>query len=92
MNPELLRVLHIGLGPIGQQVCQLCESKSIQIVGAVDINPDFQGQDLGVILSGTKSKVTVYPDVKTAMKHCQANVAVVTTCSSLVQILPTLEA
>ena len=50
-----IRVIQMGLGPIGQRtVAYLAERNGIELVGAIDIDPDKQGQDVGV-LSGTES-------------------------------------
>ena len=43
-----IRVVHIGLGPIGAAVArQVASRKGFQIVGAVDIDPNKAGRDLG---------------------------------------------
>jgi len=45
-----IKVIHIGLGPIGAGVVrQVAARKGLAIVGAVDIDPDKAGRDLGAV-------------------------------------------
>ena len=45
-----IRVLHVGLGPIGVGVVRQCASrKGFKIVGAVDLDPAKIGKDLGEV-------------------------------------------
>ena len=46
-----LKVVHVGLGPIGQGIARLvAETDGLQIVGATDPFPDHAGKDLGALL------------------------------------------
>ena len=56
-----IRVMHIGLGPIGAAVArQVASRKGFQIVGAVDIDPHKVGKDVGdVIELGRRLRVKV---------------------------------
>ena len=55
----MIRVMHVGLGPIGALVArQLASRKGFRIVGAVDIDPNKVGRDVGdVIELGRKLRV-----------------------------------
>jgi 4-hydroxy-tetrahydrodipicolinate reductase len=45
--PSVVRVVSFGLGPIGLAAARLALQKtSIQLVGAIDIDPAKAGQDL----------------------------------------------
>ena len=47
-----LKVVHVGLGPIGQGIARLvAETDGLKIVGATDPFPDHAGKDLGVLIN-----------------------------------------
>ena len=81
----VIKVLHIGLGPIGTAVVrQVAARKGMQIVGAVDIDPAKVGRDLGAVC-GMRRKlgVTVIDDVTKAIKTSRPDIAVICTDASL---------
>ena len=46
-----IRTIHYGLGPIGQELARLAASReSIEIVGAIDIDPAKIGKDVGEVI------------------------------------------
>jgi hypothetical protein len=89
-----IKVLHIGLGPIGVGVVrQVAARKGFTIVGAVDIDPRKAGQDLGEVCNiGRKLKVKVTTDIGRTIKTTKPDVAVLCTSSSLKKVLPEFEA
>jgi 4-hydroxy-tetrahydrodipicolinate reductase len=89
-----IKVLHIGLGPIGVGVVrQVAARKGFVIVGAVDIDPDKVGRDLGEVCNlDRKLKVKVTPDIGRTIKAVKPDVAVLCTSSSLKKVLPEFEA
>jgi len=51
MSSRPLRVIALGLGPIGQAVCrEIAAAPDLKLVGAVDPAPALAGQDLGKLL------------------------------------------
>jgi hypothetical protein len=89
-----IRVMHVGLGPIGAGVVrQVAERKGFRIVGAADIDPAKEGRDLGQIAGvGRPLRVKVSRDVRKAIKAAKPDVVVLCTSSSLKQVLPQIEA
>jgi len=89
-----IRVIHIGLGPIGAGVVrQVASRKGFVIVGAVDIDLQKAGKDLGEVCGvGRKLKVKVTDDIGRAIKASRPDVAVLCTSSSLKKVLPEFEA
>ena len=86
-----MRVMQIGLGPIGCAVSRLLIQKpGWQIVAAVDADPAKQGRDLGEIV-GLEQRlgVTVTNDLAT-LQGADIDVAFLTTVSSFPAVLPTL--
>lgn len=88
-----IRVLHFGLGPIGLGIVrQIAERKGFTIVGAVDIDPDKAGKDLGEVAGlGKRLKVLISGDAKKAIKASKPDVAVFCTNSSLRQVVAQFE-
>jgi 4-hydroxy-tetrahydrodipicolinate reductase len=89
-----IKVLHVGLGPIGAGVVkQVAERKGFRIVGAVDIDPAKAGRDLGEVAGvGRALRVKVSDDVKKAIKASKPDVVVLCTSSSMKKVLPQMEA
>lgn len=83
-----IRVLHVGLGPIGLAVVKQCAArKGIKIVGAVDLDPAKVGQDLGVVAEvGRPLKVEIGERIGAAIKASRPDVVVLCTSSSLAGI------
>ena len=89
-----IKVMHVGLGPIGAGVVrQIASRKGFAIVAAVDIDTTKVGRDLGEVCGvGRKLRVKVTDDIRTAIKATRPDVAVLCTRSSLRKVLPEFEA
>jgi 4-hydroxy-tetrahydrodipicolinate reductase len=89
----IIRVMHVGLGPIGAAVVrQVAVRKGFQIVAAVDIDPNKVGKDVGEIVgAGRRLRVKVTPDLGKTIKASKPDVAVLCTSSSLKRVLPQFE-
>lgn len=79
MDP--IRVAVVGLGPIGLAVSRLLATRSwAEVVGAVDIDPDLIGRDVGDLCGGEPRRVRV---VRTLGEAGDGDVAVLCTSSRL---------
>jgi 4-hydroxy-tetrahydrodipicolinate reductase len=89
-----IRVLQVGLGPIGAGVVrQLIERPGFEVTAAVDIDPQKAGRDVGEICGLEQAAgVVVETDLAAALARGGAEIAVVCTSSSLRAVLPQLEA
>ena len=89
----IIRVMHVGLGPIGAAVVrQVAARKGFQIVAAVDIDANKVGRDLGEVVElGRKTRVRVSPDLGRTIKSSKPDVVVLCTSSSLRRVLPQFE-
>jgi hypothetical protein len=83
-----LRVVVSGLGPIGQGVTRLLlQTEGLQVVGATDTSPNIAGKDLGVVLGLPKKlRIKVAADPAKLLRKTKADVAVLTTSSSMKDI------
>lgn len=88
-----LKVLHYGLGPIGQAVARLVlDTPGLKIVGAADVAPDLVGRDVGEVL-GLQNKLRVKIDgaPERLLRRTRADVAVLCTSSSLAGVQDQVE-
>ncbi len=87
-----LRVVHVGLGPIGQSIARLVlETEGLQVVGATDLAPDQAGKDLGLVLGlNRKLRIKVDGDPDRFIRRARADVAILCTSSSLKVVRPQL--
>ena len=88
-----IRVLHVGLGPIGASVVrQVASRPGLQVVGAVDIDPNKVGRELADVVDlDRKLRVKVTTDIGRTVRAVRPDVAVLCTSSSLKAIMPQLE-
>lgn len=80
----MIRVVQIGLGPLGQRVVRYALKRSgIRVVAAVDPASGKVGKDLGRLCSLKPLGITVCRDLNSALRWKKADVAVLTTVSSI---------
>jgi hypothetical protein len=89
-----IRVLHVGLGPIGAAVArQVATRAGFTPVGAIDIDPAKRGRDLGEVVGlDRRLRVAVSDDLRAVVRAARPDVAVLCTSSSLKKVWPQLEA
>ncbi|TDI76484.1 MAG: dihydrodipicolinate reductase [Bacteroidetes bacterium] len=81
-----LKVVQFGIGPIGQSCLRtvLSKNKSIELVGAIDIDPEKVGKDVSEILGlEQKTGVIVGSDARAVLENARPDVVVHTTSSFL---------
>ena len=88
-----IRVVLVGLGPIGAAVArQLVSRKGFRIAGAVDIDPLKVGKDAGDVTElGRRLRVKVTDEIGRTVRAAKPDVAVLCTSSTLEQVMPQLE-
>ncbi len=88
-----IRVLQVGLGPIGAAVArQLVERPGFEVVGAVDIDPDKVGKDLAEICGlPSDTGVVIESNLKAVLGRGGADVVTHCTSSSLAAVVKQLE-
>jgi hypothetical protein len=88
-----IRVMQVGLGPIGAAVArQLATRKGFRIVAAVDIDPNKVGRDVGNVAElGGAIRVKVTNDLRKTTKAAKPDIAVLCTSSSLKSVMAPLE-
>ncbi len=82
----MIKVIQIGIGALGKQVLQYAvERDGIEVIGAVDLNPDLAGKDIGELLDKKPMGVTISSSIAEAIEKAgtKPEVAVLTTVSSI---------
>lgn len=80
------RVVQYGIGPIGQSCLRtiLAKNPALELVGAIDIDPDKVGKDVADIVGQhQKTGVIVSSDVQTVLESTKPDAVVHTTSSFL---------
>ena len=80
---EKVKAIQYGVGKMAVYTMRYMLEKEIEIVGAVDVNPDIVGKDIGVLMGREEIgiKVTDAKDAKELMESTKPDVCVVTTRS-----------
>ncbi len=83
----MINILQVGVGPLGRKVVQyVLQRKGINIIGAVDPGPEKAGRDLGELCSQKPLGITIEKTLQEALTGKKADVAIVTTLSSLEKV------
>lgn len=83
---ENVRVVSYGIGVIGRRLAQHVLTKDgLEIVGAVDINPEIVGKDLGEVLGGNKLGVLISDNIDKVISETKPDVVLHTTMSYVKQ-------
>ncbi len=85
-----IKVVIYGCGVMGRKVVEaLLDKTSIEVVGAVDIDPEIAGKDLGEILDHPiRIGVTIEEDADTLFSRVNSDAVILTTTSHLKSIEP----
>ncbi len=88
-----IRVLIVGLGPIGASVArQIIARTGFRLVGAVDIDRGKIGRDAGIVIGADKPlRVKVTDHIGRTIKAVKPDVAVLCTSSSLKSVIEQFE-
>jgi hypothetical protein len=88
-----IRVMHVGLGPVGAAIVkQVALRSGLKSVAAVDVDPLKAGRDLGEVAGLSRPlAVRVAGDLAAALKSAKPDIIVLCTSSSLKKVLPQIE-
>lgn len=90
---ERLSVIHFGLGAIGTELARAVASRrTMEIVGAVDVDPTKVGKDVGEIVDvGRRLGVQVTADLNKVLQDPAGKVVLHTTTSFMAEALAQIE-
>ena len=85
-----VKLVFCGLGPIGRGIARIAlATRGVKVVGATDPSPEHAGKDLGTVLGEAKRlRIKVQGEPIKFMKKARADVAVLSTASSVKDIKP----
>jgi 2,4-diaminopentanoate dehydrogenase len=88
-----IRVMHVGLGPIGSAILkQVSDRSGFKVVGGVDVDPAKIGRDLGDVAGlPRRLGIKVAADAAKALKSSKPHVVLLCTSSSIKTVLPQIK-
>ena len=84
------RILHVGLGPLGQRIARELHTRSLgRVTAAVDLDPVLAGSSLSRVIDAGSSEILITADLDAAIASGPFDAAVVTTSSDLSKCVET---
>ncbi|MDW8233604.1 MAG: dihydrodipicolinate reductase [Roseiflexaceae bacterium] len=87
-----IRVVCYGLGPIGIGIARLaCARSGVRVIGAIDIDPQKAGRDLGELLGREAMGIVVSADAVETLQRVRPDIVLHATQSSLAAVTSQLQ-
>lgn len=87
-----VRAIVYGAGAMGQVITKFMVDKGVDIVGAIDINPDIVGRDLGEVVGlGYPLNVKIDDNADAVLSEQEADIAIVALFTEMEKMYPYLK-
>ncbi len=87
-----LKIVQIGLGPLGRKIPgYIAQRQGMELVGAVDVNPALQGQDVGELCGLSPMNIKISASLEECLKAAKPDAAILTTVSTMEKVTPQIE-
>lgn len=88
---EKVKAIQVGCGLMSQVIMKYLIEKDIEIVGAIDINPEIVGQDIGDYIGLPHAYgIKISDDADKVFSETKADIAIVTTFSYMKEMYPVI--